>query len=184
MCTCASCSYTDGYADKSFAEWPRGNPAGKRRSDADYSAHVRHLWEGVSKSVPFTPGQPAKAPALPGLVHPVQPNALAIRWNTGRKASPAEAEPARPAQPGKAERHLPAVNRHDEPEAKIYDMAKARKQKETKRGPGRPAIGKPYLIRLEEEHVKAAIRFAPKRGNGEPNLAEGVRRALLKAKAG
>jgi hypothetical protein len=61
-------------------------------------------------------------------------------------------------------------------------MAKARAKKQAKRGPGRPQIGKPYLIRLDAEHVKAAIRFAPKRGNGEPNLAEGVRRALLRAK--
>jgi hypothetical protein len=41
MCDCTSCSYTDGFAAKGFAEWPRGNPAG-RKSAADYAAHVRH----------------------------------------------------------------------------------------------------------------------------------------------
>lgn len=40
MCTCASCEYTATF--KSFADWPRGNPAGKRSSDASYTAHVRH----------------------------------------------------------------------------------------------------------------------------------------------
>lgn len=39
MCTCASCEYTDGFASKGFAEWPRGNPAG-RKSAAMYTAHV------------------------------------------------------------------------------------------------------------------------------------------------
>lgn len=42
MCTCASCEYTDSFAGKSFAEWPRGEPAGPRRSTADYAAHVRY----------------------------------------------------------------------------------------------------------------------------------------------
>lgn len=42
MCTCASCSYTDSFADKGFAEWPRGNVAGPKRSAADYAAHVRY----------------------------------------------------------------------------------------------------------------------------------------------
>jgi hypothetical protein len=41
MCTCASCSYTDKYAGKGFAEWPRGKPAG-RSSVREYSAHVRY----------------------------------------------------------------------------------------------------------------------------------------------
>lgn len=42
MCTCASCSYTDGFKDKGFAAWPRGEPAGPRRSAADYAAHVHY----------------------------------------------------------------------------------------------------------------------------------------------
>jgi hypothetical protein len=42
MCTCASCKHTDSFAKAGFAEWPRGAPAGPRRSAADYSAHVRH----------------------------------------------------------------------------------------------------------------------------------------------
>jgi hypothetical protein len=59
MCTCASCEYTDGFTKSGFAEWPRGNPAG-RRSDADYAAHVRHARSGAYKTVPFSPGQPPR----------------------------------------------------------------------------------------------------------------------------
>ena len=40
MCTCASCEYTDGFANKGFAAWPKGDPAGKRVSQAAYAAHV------------------------------------------------------------------------------------------------------------------------------------------------
>jgi hypothetical protein len=47
MCTCASCSYTDKYAGKGFAEWPRGEPAGPRASAGAYAAHVRHSFMGV-----------------------------------------------------------------------------------------------------------------------------------------
>jgi hypothetical protein len=41
MCTCASCSYTDKHK-AGFAEWPRGEPAGKRSSESAYRAHVKH----------------------------------------------------------------------------------------------------------------------------------------------
>lgn len=84
MCTCASCEYTDSFAGKGFAEWPRGEPAGPRASDRAYAAHVAHAWSGAYRRVPFTPGQPAIAPRLPGLVGPVQHNATAIRWNSTR----------------------------------------------------------------------------------------------------
>jgi hypothetical protein len=89
MCTCASCEYTDGFSgwrkerDRQggfipdlehggFDRWPRGNPAGPRKSKADYAAHVAHLWEGVYRNVPFTPGQPQKF-NIQGLVMPVTP---------------------------------------------------------------------------------------------------------------
>lgn len=42
MCTCTSCEYTDKFGQPGFAEWPRGNPAGKRSSDASYRAHVAY----------------------------------------------------------------------------------------------------------------------------------------------
>lgn len=40
MCLCQSCKATDKYADKGFAAWPRGEPAGPRSSKALYAAHV------------------------------------------------------------------------------------------------------------------------------------------------
>lgn len=40
MCQCASCKATDRLQDDGFAAWPRGNPAGLRKSKAEYSAHV------------------------------------------------------------------------------------------------------------------------------------------------
>jgi hypothetical protein len=62
MCTCASCEYTDKLADAGFAAWPRGKPAGPRKSKADYAAHVAHLWDGVAKGIAFKPGQPPRYP--------------------------------------------------------------------------------------------------------------------------
>ena len=149
MCTCASCSYTDSFAEKGFAEWPRGKPAGPRRSAADYNAHVAHLWDGVRRHVErYESGAPPRFPSVPGLVHPVQPNAMAIRWNAGRgkKPEPVTA-PARPAQPGKAKRHFPGLDRQPEAGAVIYGMRKGK----GKRKIGRPALsGRRVVIKLEE----------------------------------
>jgi hypothetical protein len=78
MCDCTSCSYTDSFADKGFAEWPRGEPKGKARSDAEYRGHVAHSWAGVSKRVQFTLGQ-APQFNIPWLVHPVTPLPAWIR---------------------------------------------------------------------------------------------------------
>jgi hypothetical protein len=64
MCDCTSCSYTDGFSAKGFEAWPKGEPAGSRRSAADYAAHVRYglTWrpaKGAEKvfphGVPTTP---------------------------------------------------------------------------------------------------------------------------------
>lgn len=52
MCSCASCSYTDKFAGKGFAEWPRGEPAGPRSSAAAYAAHARHC--GAKMQEPYT----------------------------------------------------------------------------------------------------------------------------------
>lgn len=49
MCDCASCSYTDSFRDKGFAEWPRGEPAGQKASERAYTAHVRHSFFGARK---------------------------------------------------------------------------------------------------------------------------------------
>lgn len=49
MCTCSSCRYTDSFSDKGFDAWPRGEPAGKRSSEAAYRAHVAHSYYGAKK---------------------------------------------------------------------------------------------------------------------------------------
>jgi hypothetical protein len=172
MCTCASCEYTDSFAQKGFDAWPRGEPAGSRRSAADYNAHIAHLWEGVQRrAIAFKPGQPPIFPPMPELFHAPARNTAFIAWNKGRKASPAETEPASPTQPGKAEPHFPAPDR-ERKTATIYDMRKAKKDKEAKRPRGRPKIGSPYLVRLEPRHVGIAMAL------GKGRIAAGVRLAL------
>lgn len=84
MCTCASCEYTDSFSKSGFDKWPRGEPAGAKSSAAAYTAHASHAWAGVSKSVQFKPGQAPRYPAWCSGNAPIQPNATAIRWNTGR----------------------------------------------------------------------------------------------------
>lgn len=41
MCTCASCEATDAFAKRSFAEWPRGNPAGAK-AKTYYAQHLAY----------------------------------------------------------------------------------------------------------------------------------------------
>src|SRR4051812_39712160 len=62
MCDCKSCSFTDSFASKGFAAWPRGEPAGKAASERSYAAHVRHAWSGAYKTIAFKPGQPPRYP--------------------------------------------------------------------------------------------------------------------------
>ena len=38
-CACTSCRETNKYIEKGFADWPRGNPSG-RKSASEYAAHV------------------------------------------------------------------------------------------------------------------------------------------------
>ena len=64
MCNCASCEYTDSFADKGFAEWPKGEPKGKRKSAAEYLSHVAFGKATSERAIPpallkFKPGQPA-----------------------------------------------------------------------------------------------------------------------------
>ena len=40
-CTCPSCSATNYFMYRGFADWPRGNPAG-RKSGIDYVMHVSY----------------------------------------------------------------------------------------------------------------------------------------------
>jgi hypothetical protein len=55
MCSCTSCTITDSFHSKGFAKWPRGEPAGKRSSEAAYRAHVAHSFYGARKRVDFGP---------------------------------------------------------------------------------------------------------------------------------
>ena len=87
------------------------------------------------------------------------------------KASPTYVRPARPAKPGKAQPHFPEPDRQPET-AKIYDMRKAKAKPEEKRARGRPPTGKPFLVRLEPEHVKRAEQL------GAGNISAGIRKAL------
>lgn len=157
MCTCASCSYTDDYADKGFAAWPRGNPAG-RKSAADYAAHARHSQQWGKGRVPAIPPSllilkpepdfgPQGGRSFDGGAHRAYPTAADVERGTAhyvavfiaangyRKETPsAEAEGASPDEPGKARPHLPDTDRRGEPDARIYAMATKKK------GPGRPAV--------------------------------------------
>ena len=58
MCTCTSCKATDTFANGSFADWPRGNPAG-RKSASEYAAHVRYGQSGgVQRAIPAINADP------------------------------------------------------------------------------------------------------------------------------
>lgn len=229
MCTCTSCEYTDGYADKGFAAWPRGNPAG-RKSAERYAAHVKHAQSWGKDRVPELPAgiwnrspfpcsgtnwtDPGKDRTYPpadktlGTAEYVsaflssnnyvteetiekqahyrriveREEAInAKRWANVEKARAAEAAPPRPDQPGKANPHLPAVNRHDGPGARIYAMPKAKPKQQAKQEPkrsrGRPAMdGRRVIIKLAEHQIKAAEKL------GDGNIAAGIRLAIANAK--
>lgn len=42
MCNCTSCELTDSYADKGFAEWPKGEHIRRSGKDKVYAAHWAH----------------------------------------------------------------------------------------------------------------------------------------------
>lgn len=88
MCTCASCVTTDKLHDAGFAAWPRGNPTGKTKAAAEYSAHVAHgrQW-GAGSNGPAIPDslrtiRPEPQFSCNGTFTPPQRNATAIRWNS------------------------------------------------------------------------------------------------------
>jgi hypothetical protein len=192
MCTCTSCSYTDGFAGKGFAEWPRGKPAGKS-SVRDYAAHVRHSQQWGRAAGGSMHGKPECAKrASNGPVRREDPHAkykwpqyaedmttadyvavflrdnnLAPEKETGR----GQPQPVRPATPCKAPQHFPAGDRTSEA-ATIYDM---RKEK-AKRSVGRPPLpGRRVIVKLEERQIKAAEKL------GAGNIAAGIRKALQSA---
>ena len=186
MCTCASCSYTDGFSGradlfsdgsptiKGFDKWPRGKPAGVRASETAYRAHVAHLWDGVKRHAePFKPGQAPRF-NIPGLVPPVQPMPQWwYDWN--RKTAAALATAARPTQPGKAEPHLHGEDRPAAPSATIYEMAKEK----AKRPVGRPALPggiKRVLVSLDQATIERGKKL------GGDNLSAGIRKALAKVR--
>jgi hypothetical protein len=114
---------------------------------------------------------------MDGLVMPMPTGPKWLHAWINRKASPALAEPARPAQPGKAEPHFPNVDRHAETTARIYDMAKERRELRPKRPRGRPAIaGRRILVKLEDRHIQRAKELAG--GGPDAKIAEGIRKAL------
>jgi hypothetical protein len=188
MCTCASCSYTDGYAGKGFAEWPRGKPAG-RSSDRDYAAHVRYSQQwGKGHGKPEC-GKVARAAGTrredphakykwPRYAEDMTTadyvavflrdnNLVAPEKETGR----GQPQPVSPATPCKASQHFPAGDRTSEA-ATIYDM---RKEK-AKRSVGRPPLpGRRVIVKLEERHIAKARKLG---GGGLTALARGIRKAL------
>jgi uncharacterized C2H2 Zn-finger protein len=186
MCTCASCSHTDGYAGKSFAEWPRGKPAGKS-SERDYAAHVRYAQQwGKGHGKPEC-GKVARAagtrredphakykwPRYAEDMTTADYVAVFLRDNNlaPEKEKAAGLVAARPATPCKAPQHFPAGDRTSEA-ATIYDM---RKEK-AKRSVGRPPLpGRRVIVKLEERQIKAAEKL------GAGNIAAGIRKALQSA---
>ena len=174
MCTCASCKYTDSFADKGFAAWPRGEPAGAASSASAYRAHWSHcnaMRDPVKMGGPFPQRFPYSG------IAPIAPNMTAIRWNAGRKMpDTAEAVPARPHAPGKAREHLPELDRQREP-GTIYDMRKEKAKQDEKRARGRPELpGRKVLIKLPDELIAKAEKL------GDGNVSEGTRRALERVK--
>jgi hypothetical protein len=170
MCDCTSCSYTDGFAGKGFAEWPKGEPKGSVTSAKEYREHAIHCGSaGLPKPRVFKPGQPPKFSTY-GLVMPVQQAPkFVLDWINRKAPDQAEARPASPETPAKAPQHFPAQDRPRET-ARIYAMPKA---KESKQPRGRPAIpGRRIVIKLTEEQIKRA----EKKGDG--NVSAGIRKAL------
>lgn len=197
MCQCASCSVTDGYSDKGFAEWPKGEPAGKRASEAAYAAHVAFSCQWGKGKHPAIGKRAASSGTRredPHAKYKFPPNGAELtsdayigqflRSNNlaAEKQTPAEAGAARPEQPAKAAPHFPTVNRHGKAgedsssqSARIYAMPKS----ESKRPIGRPAMpGSRVVIKLPDDLKRKAEKL------GGDNIAEGIREALRRVKVG
>jgi hypothetical protein len=182
MCTCASCSYTDKYAGKGFAEWPRGKPAG-RSSVREYAAHVRYAQQwGKGHGKPEC-GKVARAAGT----RSEDPHAK-YKWpqyaedmatadyvaaflrdnNLKPEMKRAESPRPRPARPSKSAQHFPDLDRQAEA-ITIYDMRKDK----AKRTVGRPLMpGRRVVVKLQERQIRAAEKL------GCGNVAAGIRKAL------
>jgi hypothetical protein len=194
MCTCASCEYTDRFSGlpdllgspvrkdhkHGWDYWPRGDPQGKRASERDYSAHVSHSNHIDRFGVPLPDYYRAIPkgqvfPRISGLVAPVAPMpAWWYAWNSRKSPAAAEAAPASPDQPGKADTHLPPGDRTEQPSATIYEMAKEK----AKRKPGRPALPgkiKRIMVSLDVEAIERARKLG---GGPNGNISAGIRKAL------
>jgi hypothetical protein len=116
MCTCASCSYTDKYAGKGFAEWRRGEPAGPRASAGAYAAHVRHSFMGVKMRAEVDRPNGAAWYGVPkGMTRAEVEAVLRKSFETVEEAPhPAEAEAVSPARPSKSAQHFPDLDRQAE----------------------------------------------------------------------
>ena len=197
MCSCTSCKYTDGFAGgldlierlgsakerrermrwhletrqkAGFENWPRGDPAGPGSSARAYAMHQTQC-PPIAKHVQFKPGRVPQYPAWTRGNGPVTPAPkYVLDWINRKEASPALAEPARPAQACKPEQHFPERDRVPET-AVIYAMPKSQP---VKRPVGRPPIGRRVVVNLEEHHIKRAIEL----GGGERGMSAGIRKAL------
>lgn len=211
MCTCSSCAHTDSFADKGFAAWPRGEAAGPRRSAADYAAHVRYAQQW-GRAYDGTMHE-RKECTVATIGTRAAPERLVIpkaRWDTVgyhkkwieapettadyieqferlnglKRQEPAKA-PARPHAPAKARKHFRERNRTPGAvndigkSATILAMPKPRKSNDSRQKPGRPPMpGRRIVIKLPDEAIEKAKQL------GNDNIAEGVREALKRVKAG
>ena len=186
MCTCASCTATDALADNGFAAWPRGNPAGPRRSAADYAAHVAHGKTGLATGWTFKCGAAPKfsndppvsdfvgsRTGTPGCNPVTQAPRLVLDFIAAgyKKTGQAEAQPVSPASACKPPQHFPELDRQ-RGASRIYAMQKD----QPKRIRGRPAIdGRRVVIKLAERDIARARELG---GGGKQAIAAGVRMAL------
>lgn len=186
MCSCTSCKATDALANKGFAAWPRGNPAG-RKAAQEYAAHVRHGLSGIASSWEFVPDAPPRFPAWCRGT-PVSRDRLAVaypvKWETAaeyiadferrnslKKASPDRSEPARPAQACKPAQHFPELDRQREAGLE-YRMPKKRPMPAVSRG--RPQIpGRRVIVKLEDWQIAKARELG---GGGKQAIAAGIRK--------
>jgi len=191
MCTCTSCKETDALADKGFAAWPRGDPAGPRRSAALYAEHSLHgkhwgpylghagEWQPRERDVPSFKIVPEPRYTCNG-THGCGPVTQAPRYvldfiATGyKRTGQAEAQPVSPAPACKPEQHFPELDRQPET-CRIYTMPKNKVKRDKKQRRGRPEIpGRRVVVKLEEAHIKRASEL------GDGNVAAGIRQALAR----
>lgn len=197
MCTCTSCEHTDSFRDKGFAEWPRGNPAG-RKALAEYSAHVAYArqwgrgYDGKMHEPPIGikaraysvpredphvgykfPGTWDKAQRhhIPAADTPAEYAEQFLRLNhllVDERNSPAFAGLSRPAQLGKAAQHFPARDRPHQAK-----KGQTMTEEKIKRKRGRPSLGiaKRIMVSLDAASIERAKALGG-------TISAGIRKAL------